>query len=230
MIKALLGVILLLPVPAEKETFTLSGTVSVVGEVKPPKPNKKVGDDPPCCALHPDNLPPLENLVVDASGGVRWSFVYVRKGLEGKEYEAPKTPVAIDQKGCLYTPHVVGVQVGQLVNFQNADPFLHNVHGLPFANKEFNFGQVKGAVSGVKFAVPEVPLKVKCDVHPWMATYLCVVDHPFFSVTDAAGKFEIKGLPAGTYTLAVWHEGLKFPDQELTVKANQELQFKTPAP
>lgn len=228
MVKALLGLVLLLAVPPAEETFTVAGTVLVAGPVKPPKPNKALGDDPPCCALHPGQLPKLENLVLDEAGGVRWSFVYVKKGLEGKEFEAPKTPVDIDQQGCLYTPHVAGAQVGQVVNFRNSDPVLHNVHGLPFTNKGFNFGQVKGAVSPVKFGFPEVPIKVKCDVHPWMATFVCVVDHPFFAVTDAAGKFQIAGLPAGTYTIGVWHEGLKFEDQVVTVKANQQLQFKAP--
>ena len=229
--KALLGVLLLLPVAAtEDKTFTVSGTVFVVGAVKPAKPNKRLGDDPSCCALHPNQLPTVETLVVDNAGGVRWAFVYVKKGLEGKTFEPPKTPVTIDQKGCLYTPHLAGAQVGQLVNFHNTDPVLHNVHGLPFTNKEFNFGQVNGATSGVKFTAAEVPVKVVCNVHPWMGSFVCVVDHPFFAVTDEAGKFEIRGLPAGTYTLGVWHEGLTFPDQALIVNANQQVRFQTPAP
>jgi hypothetical protein len=225
MVKILLGVLLLLPVAAGEETFTVSGTVKFDGPVPIAKLNKKLEDDQPCCALH-EKTPPLDTLVVDAAGGVRWSFVYVKKGLEGKTFEPPKDPAMIDQKGCIYAPHMVGIVTGQLLNFHNADPLLHNVHPIPFANKERNLGQVQGAVSGVKFTQAEVPIKVKCDIHPWMAAYVCVVDHPYFAVTDAAGKFEIKGLPSGTYTLGVWHESLKFADQQISVKADQKLDFK----
>jgi plastocyanin len=225
MVKILLGILLLLPVATGEETFTVSGTVKIEGPVPVAKPNKKLEGDLPCCALHP-TTPPVDTLVVDPAGGVRWSFVYVKKGLEGKTFEPPQEPATIDQKGCIYTPHMVGIVTGQTLQFRNGDPMLHNVHPIPFANKEHNLGQVPGAVSSVKFTLAEVPVKVKCDVHPWMAAYVCVVDHPFFAVTDAAGKFEIKGLPAGTYTVGVWHEGLKFADQEVVVKANQKLEFK----
>ena len=224
MVKSLLGILLLLPFPAAEESFTIRGTVKYPGPVPVAKPNKRLEGDPPCCALHKET-PKLDTLVVDPAGGVRWSFVYVKKGLEGKTFEPPKEPVTIDQKGCLYTPHLVGAVVGQTVNFRNSDKMLHNVHGIPFLNKEFNFGQTEGAVNGVKFTQAEVPAKVVCNVHTWMASYVCVVDHPYFAVTDAAGSFEIKGLPAGTYTLGVWHEGLACPDRDLTVKANAEADF-----
>jgi plastocyanin len=224
MVKILLVILLLLPVAAGEETFTLSGTVKLEGPVPAAKPNKRLEGDPPCCALHP-KTPPVDTLVVDPAGGVRWSFVYVKKGLEGKTFEPRREPATIDQKGCIYTPHVVGALTGQLVNFHNTDPMLHNVHPTPFTNKEYNFGQVQGAVSGVKFTQAEVPIRVVCNVHPWMVAYVCVVDHPYFAVTDAAGKFEIKGLPAGTYTVGVWHEGLEGPDQELTLKADAKAEF-----
>jgi len=224
MVKTLLGVLLLLPVGAGEETFTIAGTVNLPGEVPRARPNKRLAGDPPCCALHQET-PPLDNLVVDPSGGVCWAFVYVKKGLDGKTFKPPATPVLIDQKGCLYHPHVVGAMVGQLVNFSNSDKMLHNVHGIPFINKEFNFGQTEGALSGVKFTQAEVPAKVVCNVHTWMASFVCVVDHPFFAVTDAAGKFEIKNLPPGTYTLGVWHEGLACPDQEFVMKANVKADF-----
>ena len=213
MAKFLLGVLLLLPVAANcgDEAITISGTVTFDGPVPPAKLNKPLAGDPACCALHPV-LPTLDNLVVDKDGGVRWAFVYVKAGLPVKEHAPPKEVVQIDQKGCIYAPHVVGALVGQGVNFRNTDPMLHNVHGLPFANKEFNFGQSEGSNTLVKFTVPEMPVKVKCDVHPWMATFICVMDHPYFAVTDATGKFELPPLPAGTYTLGVWHEGLQTLD------------------
>jgi plastocyanin len=229
MVKILLGVLLLLPAAnCNDEVSTVGGMVKFDGPVPPAKLNKALGADPACCALHA-TLPTRDDLVVDKDGGVRWAFVYVKSGLALKEYAPPKEAVQIEQKGCIYTPHVAGVQVGQAVTFRNADPMLHNVHGLPFTNKEFNFGQSTGAVNPVKFAFPELPVKVKCDVHPWMATYLCVVDHPYFAVTDAAGKFELPKLPAGTYTLGVWHEGLQTLDGrneiQVVVAGDQQVVF-----
>ncbi|HLY75033.1 MAG TPA: hypothetical protein VKU80_13010, partial [Planctomycetota bacterium] len=188
MMKTLLGVILMLPVAAEDQTFSVTGTVKLKGDVPAAKPNKRVMSDPVCAALHA-GPPPLDNLVVDPSGGVKWAFVYVKKGLEGKSFEPPAAPVEINQQGCLYSPHVSGAMVGQTVNFKNSDKLLHNVHGMPFINKEFNIGQPEGALSGVRFNQAEVPTKITCNVHPWMACFVCVVDHPFFAVTDAQGKF-----------------------------------------
>src|SRR5262249_37013994 len=131
-----------------------------------------------------------------------------------------------DQTGCVYAPHVAGAMVEQKVKFRNSDDMMHNVHGLPFSNKEFNFGQVKGSENDVKFTTQEVPVKVVCNVHTgFMTAFVGVVDHPFFAVTDAAGKFEIKKLPPGKYTLGVWHERLTVPDQEIEVKGNHEVKL-----
>ena len=97
---------------------------------------------------------------------------------------------------------------------------LHNVHGLPFANREFNFGIFKGQAMQRTFAKPEI-FKVKCDVHGWMAAWIGVFDHPYFAMTDADGRFTIKGLPPGKYTLEVWHERLKGPPAEITVEGKE---------
>ena len=224
MVRILLGLILLLPAPTGEEGFKVHGTIKVKGEIPAAKPNKKLMNEQACANCYTDP-PPMDNLVVDASGGVRWAFVYVKKGLEGKTFEPPATGPTIDQKGCVYGPHVTGAMAGQPVTFKNSDKFMHNVHGIPFTNKEFNYGQLEGASHAVKFPQVEVPVKVVCNVHTFMACYVCVVDHPYFAVTDAAGKFEIKGLPPGTYTLGVWHEELKFPDQVIVVKADLKVDF-----
>lgn len=226
MIKALLGVILLLPAPLqEKEkAFTVAGAVTLVGDAPKPKRNKALEDDPPCCALH-QNVPPRDNLVVGEKGGVKWAFVWVKKGLEGKTFKAPEAPVVMDQVGCIFTPHVVGILAGQTVQFKNSDPMLHNVFGAGFANPGFNFAVVPGGVRPVTYQNAEVMFKVSCNVHPWMAAWIGVVDHPYFAVTDADGRFELKGLPAGTYTLGVWHEELQAPDQEIKVHADRTVEF-----
>lgn len=225
MLKSLLGLFLLVPLAAqEPKSFTIQGTVKLDGPVPKPKINKQLAGDPACAGCHLET-PAKDDLVVGPSGGVRWAFVYVKKGLEGKKFSPPEKPVLIDQAGCIYTPHMIGVMVGQTVNFRNSDKFLHNVHGLGFANKEFNFSQGPGAVNGIKFEFAEVMMKVKCDVHPWMGTWIGVLDHPYHAVTDADGKFEIKGLPPGTYTLGVWHEGLKKEDREIVVAGDRTEDF-----
>lgn len=235
MIKSLSGGILIwalattgvLPACAD-ETFTVSGTVKFDGAVTPVKPNKDVMNDPNCCPFHP-KPPDKDTLVVDAEGGVKWTFVYVKGGLEKKEFDPPATPVTVDQVGCLYMPHLFGIMAGQPLEVRNSDPTLHNVHALPFANQEFNRAQLKGQVDRFKFTKPEIGVSIKCEVHPWMRTWACVVDHPYFAVTNAEGKFEIKNLPAGTYTLGVWHEGLKTKDGsnevKVQVKGNQTAAF-----
>ena len=227
MLKTMMAIALLLPmaVPDEK-TFTVGGTVKFDGEVPKAKPNKDVMKDPACANCHPE-APPKDDLVVDASGGVRWTLVYVKKGLPEKTFEPPAEGVLVDQVGCTYVPHVAAAMVGQRVTFRNSDTFLHNVKGLPFSNREFNYGQsTKGASNDVKFTTQEVPVKVVCSVHPFMAMYVGVFDHPFFAVTDAAGKFDIKNLPAGKYVLGVWHEKLQGADLEIEVKDNQKVEFK----
>ena len=129
-----------------------------------------------------------------------------------------ETAVVLDQRGCKYHPHVFGVQVGQPVTILNSDPTLHNVHAVPKANTEFNFGQSsKGMKTTRIFDKPEVMVPFRCDVHGWMAAYGGVVSHPFFAVSKADGSFEIKGLPAGTYTIEVWHERLGTQTQTVKV-------------
>lgn len=226
MVKFMLALLLCLPtaLPQEKAA-TVTGTVKFDGEVPKAKVNKALLADPACAGCHKED-PLKDDLVVDPSGGVKWAFVYVKKGLEGKTFDAPAQAVQVDQVGCIFTPHVTGAMAGQQVNFRNSDPMLHNIHGLPFANPPFNFAVIKGAERAVKLTQVEVPVKVACDVHPFMAMYVCVLDHPFHAVTDAAGKFEIKNLPPGKYTLGIWHEKLKADDLEIEVKGDLKVDFK----
>jgi plastocyanin len=202
---------------ADEETL-VTGAVRSDLKVRA-KPVKAIEGDPKCACLH-DKLPVYEDLLIGADGGVKWAIVRVTKGLEGRTFDAPKTPALIDQKGCCYSPYVTGVQTGQPVEFKNSDGFLHNVHGLPFDNKEFNFGQQRGAIEEKRFPKPEI-FKVKCDVHPWMSAWIGVFDHPYFAITDAEGRFTIKNLPPGKYTLEVWHEKLKGPSLDLTVEGKE---------
>jgi plastocyanin len=164
-----------------------------------------------------------ESLVVDGSGGVKNAFVYVKTGLEDYAFDAPSEPVVLDQKGCRYEPHVFGVRVGQPIEIRNSDPTLHNVHAMPRVNGEFNEPMpVQGMKLKQTFTAPEIGVPFKCDVHGWMASYAGIVAHPYFAVSGADGRFSLPDLPAGTYTLEVWHERLGTRTQQVTIAPKQQ--------
>ena len=188
--------------------------------------------DPVCAKVNPGAT--SEILVLGRANGLKNVFVYVKDGLGSRRYAVPSTPVSLDQKGCIYVPHVFGVQAGQTVLVSNSDPLIHNVHALPKNNREFNFAQpAKTPPVERVFNQPEIGLPFKCDVHGWMNAYVNVVTHPFFAVTTDDGSFEIKGLPAGTYTLELWHERLGTQTLPVTVAADAPAKisasFKSPS-
>lgn len=198
------------------DSGVISGKVTLDGKA-PAETPIKFDADPKCKMAHPDGAT-TRHYVTDASGGLANVFVYVKDGLAGKKFPAPTTPVLLDQHGCLYDPYVIGLQVGQPLTIQNSDDTLHNVHALGKANAEFNVGQpVKGMKSDKTFTKPEVFVKFKCDVHPWMFAYVGVVDNPFFAVTAADGSFKIANLPDGEYTIAAVHPKIG-TEQTLKVK------------
>jgi plastocyanin len=199
------------PLPGES---TITGTVKYEGTAEKPRV-VRMDSDPLCM---PEGPQTSEVLLVGPGNGLQNAFVYVKDGLGDRKFPAPQTPVVLDQRGCKYHPHVFGIQVGQPVNIVNSDPTLHNVHAVPKANSEFNFGQaIKGMKTTRTFDKPEVMVPFRCDVHGWMAAYGGVLAHPYFAVTSADGSFEIKGLPAGTYTVEVWHERLGTQTTKVTV-------------
>ncbi len=195
---------------------TVTGKASFTGQAPAPQ---KIGmdADPTCASLHKEPVY-TEDVVVNANGTLKNVFVYVKEGLEGKTFPPPAQPVVMDQKGCHYDPHVFGIQVNQPLEILNSDATLHNVHGMPKESKEFNLGMpIQGMKLNRKFEKPEIMVKFKCDVHPWMSAYAGVLTHPFFSVTNEEGAFEIKDLPAGSYTLEAWHEKYGVQTQQVTV-------------
>jgi plastocyanin len=184
-----------------------------------PKPVRKVIDmsseETECKRKHKGPVQ-SEEVILNADGTLANVFVYVSAGLDGKEFEPPKTPVKIDQNGCMFSPHVVGVMTGQPITVSNSDPVTHNVHPLPEKNREWNQGQPPGAPQIERtFHFEEVMIPVKCNVHSWMRSYIGVVPHPFYAVTGENGTFELTGLPPGEYTITAWHE--KFKTQEMKV-------------
>ena len=197
---------------------TVKGVVTITGTAPKNEPIRMNAD--PVCVKEAKGNVTQETYMVGADGkSIANVFVYVKDGLSGS-FPAPTTPAKLDQVGCRYHPHVFGVQVGQPLEILNSDPTLHNIHATPKNNQEFNNGQpIQGMKTTQTFKAKEVMVPFKCDVHGWMNAYVAVLDHPFFAVTDAEGKFEIKGLPAGTYTLEAWHEKLGAVTQSVTVAA-----------
>ena len=190
---------------------TVNGTVKFDGTA--PKPAKiDMSQDPACKGSNTS-----ESLVVD-NGDVANVFVYVKDGLGDRTFDVPKDPVTINQQGCQYHPHVLGVMAGQPVKIENSDETTHNIHPTPKDNREWNESQPpKSAPLDKTFAREEIMLPVKCNQHPWMKMYVNVVKSPFFAVTDKSGKYTIKGLPPGTYTLAFVQEKLGETDEKVTV-------------
>ena len=196
---------------------SVTGTIKFEGTA--PRPQRvRMTSDPLCV---PDAKGATsETLIVAKDGGIQNVFVYVKDGLGGKTFPPPKTPITVDQKGCRYIPHVFGVQAGQPLIIKNSDPAVHNVNATAKVNREFNLIQPKGAKPSTRtFDKPEIMVPFRCDVHPWMASWGGVVSHPFFAVSSENGTFEIKGLPAGTYTIEAWHEQLGTQTQKVTVTA-----------
>jgi len=192
---------------------TVAGTVKFDGAA--PKPAKiDMSQDANCKGSNS-----AENVVV-ADGKLANVFVYVKEGLGNRTFAAPAEPVVLDQSGCKYHPHVLGVMAGQTVKIANSDPTTHNIHPTPKDNREWNESQAPQAPALEKsFAREEIMLPVKCNQHPWMKMYVSVTKSPFYAVTGADGKFEIKGLPPGDYTLAFVHEKLGEQDQKVTLAA-----------
>ncbi|HTL70539.1 MAG TPA: carboxypeptidase regulatory-like domain-containing protein [Candidatus Eisenbacteria bacterium] len=193
----------------------LTGSVKLDGAA--PAPETISADaDPTCKAVHPDGIT-NDQVIVGANGELKNVFVYVKEGVTGK-FEAPKESVVFDQKGCQYSPKVFGIQTGQTLEIVNSDSTLHNVHALPKNSKEFNLGMpVQNMKLKKKFDKPEVMVKIKCEVHPWMGAWAGVLDHPFFAVSGDDGKFDIKNLPPGQYVIEAWHEKYGTQTQNVTV-------------
>jgi hypothetical protein len=148
----------------------------------------------------------IRNYIVGADGGLANAFVYIKDGLAGKKYDAPATPVILDQVGCMYTPQVLGLQVGQPLTIKNSDDTMHNVNAQAKKNAPFNLSQAKkGDQNDKKFDKEEVLVKFKCDVHPWMSAFVGVVNHPFFAVTKEDGTFKFAGVPDGEYSVVAVH-------------------------
>jgi plastocyanin len=211
----------------------VTGSVKLDGAA-PKMKTISMAAEPACAKGHTG--PVMSEEVVTGDGGALANVVvYVKSGLDGYSFPAPTTPVKFDQQGCQYHPHVAGVQVGQNIEVVNDDQTTHNIHPIPKENREWNESQPPGAAPIDKsFAREEVAIPVKCNVHPWMKAYMAVLANPYFQVTEKDGKFDLKNLPPGNYTLVAWHELYGPSEQAITVgpkeTKNVTFTFKATAP
>jgi hypothetical protein len=192
---------------------SISGKIAFEGTA--PAPQKvKVSGDAKCAAMHKDGIEKVAVKVKD--GGVADVLVYVKSGISGS-YPVPTDAALLDQQGCNYTPLVLAVQANQPITIRNSDETLHNIHGQPADNAEFNIAQPVKKDDPLKLDKPELKIKVGCDVHPWMRSTIHVLAHPFFAVTKEGGTYEIKGLPAGEYEVEALHPTLPPVSTKVTV-------------
>ena len=200
----------------EATTGTILGIVNFAGKA-PERLKIDMSQDPVCAITGGENL--AEQYVVHG-GKLANVYLYIKEGPEAAMNAAPQStaPVVLDQVGCKYVPHVIAVMRGGTVEFRNSDGTMHNIHTMPMGNPVVDLSQgAKGAPEQKKFDTPEIMMPVRCNNHPWMNAFINVSATPFFAVSDADGKFEIKGLPAGTYTLAAVHEKMGEQTMKVTV-------------
>ncbi|HKP71944.1 MAG TPA: carboxypeptidase regulatory-like domain-containing protein [Pyrinomonadaceae bacterium] len=205
---------------------TISGTINFTGTAPEPKPISMDADA--ACAQNNPN-PHTEDVVVK-DGKIANVLVYIKDGkttdgsksISSLAFPVPAAEAVLDQKGCHYAPHVVGLMTGQKLKITNSDPTAHNVHPLPKSNKEWNQSQPAGAQPIIQtFTRAEVVVPVKCNQHPWMKANIGVLKHPLFAVSGENGAFQITGVPPGTYTVATWHEKYGEQTQTVTVGAKE---------
>ncbi|HEX8457990.1 MAG TPA: carboxypeptidase regulatory-like domain-containing protein [Pyrinomonadaceae bacterium] len=204
---------------------SITGAINFTGEA--PAPKKISMDADPACAQANPNAQTEDVVVTD--GKLANVLVYIKDGktsdgknITGFAFDIPATEVTLDQKGCHYVPHVLALMAGQKLKVTNSDPTAHNVHPSPKSNKEWNQSQPANAAPIIQtFTRPEVVVPVKCNQHPWMKANIGVLKHPLYSVSAENGAFEIKGVPPGTYTVAIWHERYGEKTQSVTVGAKE---------
>jgi plastocyanin len=210
---------------------SISGNVNFDG--KGPKKKKLKMDADPVCGTSHQGPVYRQDFVMDDSNNLANVLVYI-KNIDYKG-ETTKSQAVLDQKGCVYSPHVMGVMKGQEILIKNSDATLHNIHGLPKVNNEFNFAMPK-VLKEKKMTLVKTDsaFKVKCDVHPWMSAYVQVFDHPYFTVSSSDGSFKIDNVPAGTYEVVAWQEKFKDKTVSHTVtvgdgNTNQNFTFVKPS-
>lgn len=194
---------------------SIAGSVNFTG-MAPANPTIDMAEESACAEKHTSM--PTNPIVSVTDGKLANVFVRITGGLPAGPYPMPSAPAQLDQDGCLYTPRVTGVMVGQDLEIVNSDPVLHNIKAVPTENRGFNISQPREGMTTTRtFNTPEIMVPMECSVHGWMNAYVGVVEHPYFATSGADGSFTISGLPDGTYQLEAWHETLGTQTAQVTV-------------
>lgn len=205
---------------------SISGNVTYSGAAVPAE-TVEVDKDTEVCGTSID----VVKVQTDASGGLANAVVHITDITSGKPLNSLGSAFELDQKGCIYTPGVVVVPVGSALTVVNSDGILHNIHTTPFDNAPLNKAQpaTQPELESDPFTVPEI-IPVGCDVHKWMNATIVVVDNPYAIVTGEDGSFTLEDVPAGTYTVEVWHAELGTQTLTVTVEdggtATADAEFK----
>ena len=210
----------------EANAGSISATVNFEGTA--PEPEAIDMSSEAQCADQHDSQPMTQHVVVNENGTLSNVYVHVSEGVdESLQFPTPQEAVTLDQVGCRYTPHVLGLQTGQTLQIENSDGFLHNINAQPSQNRGFNISQPVEMSSTRTFPMAEVMIPLTCDVHGWMNAYVGVKDNPYFGVTGGEGTVSIDRLPPGEYTVEAWHEEYGTTTQTVTVEtgATAEVSF-----
>lgn len=210
------------PVPGDSQA-TINGRVAFTG-TRPAPQRIDMAEEATCAAKHTGGAFG-EAVVVNDNGTLRNVFVYVKSGIAANlAFPTPSDAVELDQDGCVYKPHVFGVQVGQTINIKNSDGVLHNIKATPSVNRPFNISQPTNMTTPRNFTAaepPPGPIGVQCNVHSWMNGFVGVLAHPYFAVTGNDGTFSLKRLPPGTYVIEAWQEHYPAQTQTVTIGAKE---------
>jgi len=206
------------PAPTARSA-TVRGNVRFEGKVPAAKAINMAAD--PSCAKQHSAPVQAQEVMVDEKGDLQNVVVFVSDGLGDRTFDPPGQPVVVEQKGCLYQPHVLAVRANQRLELVNDDPTSHNIHPQPANNREWNKAEPPGTTVEEAFAREEIAIPVKCNLHPWMRGYIAVFKHPYFAVTGKDGSFDLSNLPPGTYTIKAWHEKAGTSIQTVTIGENE---------
>ncbi|MBI4888780.1 MAG: carboxypeptidase regulatory-like domain-containing protein [Acidobacteria bacterium] len=220
------AVALLVAAGPQRVALDAQGTMgTIVGHVRltapaPPSPVIRMGGDPRCAAANGGRRVTQDFVVRSADGGLAHTFVSLQGSFPTTP--VPSQPVALDQRGCLFVPRMIGARVGQTLQITNSDGTAHNVHSLSERGNAFNMSQpLKAMTNTFTLTSEDVVMRVKCDIHSWMVAWIGVVPHPYFAVSGADGAFTIARVPPGRYAVQTWHEAYGRLTRTVDVKAGQ---------
>lgn len=202
----------------------IQGTVLFEGTAPEPKPLKKEAFPSSCQHHHPGQV--LEDSILVQNGRLQNVLVRLRPNrlLSHYKFPTPKGSVKLDQKGCIFVPHVVAAQIHQKVIFQNSDNELHNINGFYNGKQIFNLAlPFRDQKLRKEFTSAYLPIELQCDVHPWMRAYLCILENPFFAITDAKGEYRLENIPPGEYEVEIWHEVYGTQVQKITISPKESV-------